>query len=661
MLESTGGLAFQVRLPPDCLLTGLEINGMEASRPLRNEASHGYTVTLPAGLRFPRVRVTYTAPRKRLGVFSRLVTQFPEVDIPVLDRRWTVWLPPGYQPVVGQPRVCPQGDPRSRWSPRLLGALAAGAGEHPFRLFSSQDWSSLIDPQGAQRAASAYGQLFVQQLGDLYLETQARPAATRLTWRDLLVAYQQRAESLGVAPRIWIDAGQLSEEDFSLDHPVPEVTRVTPLQVASDLLAYDKLAIAVLDQGLLLTSQDGLARTPDAIQPTGEPGIVAVRAGSRLAVELQSLEKWASADLIPLSAWIATPVVAGEPWEKRRDAARRGIGEGQWRACEVAVGADGGCVLSIEHPQSLWSIGWAVLLIAAGFVSWLGSRWPRLVYPLVLSTAVLSMSVPDLWVPVSSNIFLGTLLASLAIGMRRLAPVRAATDHGVSRSEMSGNLATTLGLLILAVVLVFGTRQVRAAEQPADGKSADPNRVYQVLVPVDKNLQPVGDYDYLPVEFYDALHRRDQVGTTSPRDWLVRGATYRAVFNWTEQRSSLDLTSMTAVYQLELFRPQQRINFPWHEKDHAVQLLEVRLAGQPVELAWNADRTAFSFEVLAEGVTQIRVRVAASDTRRSWRTESAVPHSARRPIATAHRDSFRRARCRGCVGRRGRTCGPGNG
>ncbi len=608
LLETAGGLEFQVRLPPDSKLAGLAINDTEASRPQRDATSHDYVVTLPSGVRFPRVRVTYTSPKKHLGIFNRIVTQFPEVNIPVLDRRWSVWLPPGYQPRVGNQQVWPPVEQRNGWARRLFGALAAPPGEHPFRLLSPEDWRGLVDPYHDQRAAGNRGQWFLQQLGERYLALQAQPQSTRPTWRELLRAYQQEQGNRESRPQIWVDAACLADENFSVDNTLPDVHGLTPLQVGGELLAYDKLVIAALDQHLLLTSQDALARNPGAIGATGQTGIVAVRPTSRLAVELQSLDRWPSPDRLPLAAWTATPSVAERPWNKHRDAGRRGVGDRYWRVCEVNVGPEQTCQLSIEHPPSIWSIGWAALLLTAGLVTWLASHRPRLVYALIVLCAIVAMLVPNVWVPVSSNVFLGTLLAALGMGVRRLVPVRTEGSQDEERSPIRGNLVVTASLLLVIILLALGARPSRARETtppPPPPGTGPQDHVYQVIVPVDKDLQPTGDYDYLPLEFYDAIHQRAREDAASPREWLVRRATYRAVFNWTRQRSSLDLTSMTAVYQLELFRSQQRISFPWQSDHDSVQLLEVRLAGQPVELIWNADRTAFSFEVAATGAVQL--------------------------------------------------------
>ncbi len=64
-----------------------------------------HAVALPAGHRFPRVELTYGEVGQPLGFWSRLATEFPQVNVPVMDRRWNVWLPPGIFPGLDrQPR-----------------------------------------------------------------------------------------------------------------------------------------------------------------------------------------------------------------------------------------------------------------------------------------------------------------------------------------------------------------------------------------------------------------------------------------------------------------------------------------------------------------------------------------------------------------------------
>ena len=146
------------------------------------------------------------------------------------------------------------------------------------------------------------------------------------------------------------------------------------------------------------------------------------------------------------------------------------------------------------------------------------------------------------------------------------------------------------------------------ADEPAATANDDVRRpIYQVIVPVDEQRKPVGQYDYLPLPFYDALHRRVRAESDPGSAWLVRRATYLARFQWKPLHTAMELASLIAVYQVEVFRPGQEVVFPWNGDSPDVQVLEAILAGQPVELNWNEDRTAFSLRVDAEGISQLEL------------------------------------------------------
>ena len=467
LLESAGGSEFQFHLPTACSLIGLEINGVDASGPGRDESGGSYTIPLPVNARFPHVNVAYKSPPEDYGIIGQINAPFPEVEIPVLARRWTVWLPPKYRAVASPGNVWPPSNPQTTVAQRLLGTFAAGAGERPFRLFSPQDWLSLADPRRGSGQSSAQGQLVLQLLGEQYLEAIAERSVTHVTWRGLLTDLQQGLAGRNLELAIWVDAGQLADGGFSLDQLVSDASSGLPIDVASNLLASDELVLATHGNILLLTSLDGLAHSPTSIRPTNDPAVVSVCEGSPLGVELQSLGKWTSAGMLPLQAWVADPVIAGAPWKTRRDMTRRGVSGTYWQACELEVDPEGSCVLSIQQPASLWAIGWAVLLVTAGSVSWLGTRWPSKLIPMLVVAAILAMLVPGTWIPLTANLFLGTLLACLTILVRRLAPVRSILDDTVvAETESRTNVAITMALILLTVTAVLAARELHAQDAP---------------------------------------------------------------------------------------------------------------------------------------------------------------------------------------------------
>ena len=90
-------------------------------------------------------------------------------------------------------------------------------------------------------------------------------------------------------------------------------------------------------------------------------------------------------------------------------------------------------------------------------------------------------------------------------------------DTVAAETESRTNVATTTALILLTVTAVLAARELHAQDPPSRDNAVDPTPVYQVIVPMDKDLNPVGDYDYLPLEFYDTIHRRARESTSSPR------------------------------------------------------------------------------------------------------------------------------------------------
>ena len=101
-LQHTGCKGLRLTLPrgiaPDNL-RGVWLDGDPAAwRLLDTDQDRCVSVELPADRKFPRVTVEWTAGGPRLGVAGRLTARLPEPNLPVLSRRWTVYLPPGYEP-----------------------------------------------------------------------------------------------------------------------------------------------------------------------------------------------------------------------------------------------------------------------------------------------------------------------------------------------------------------------------------------------------------------------------------------------------------------------------------------------------------------------------------------------------------------------------------
>ncbi len=627
LLESAGGTELRFRLPSGCVLTNVQVDGQHVVRPTRTAADHTYVVALP-DTRYPRVTVYFRAPRREGRFSATVAAPKPTLEIPVLDTHWTLWMAPNWQ--LGPTDDAEASRPSPTWAQRLLGPLAAAPDDHPFRLFSTSDWQQLLNGPRATYRLDRAAQVFLQLLGEQYKELKLQAASGQsITWRQLLRQYDQRAAQSPLAPQVWVEIQGIRSGVFALDSPIEPLPVQTPMQLGLELLAQARLAIATHQDMVLITGWDDLARVAPSLAATSQEVVVRVKPQSALARELSAQDRWPCANLVTIAGWLASSQVAQAPWPEDDTVLYRGIAPAYWSVSQqVLPGEASTTAVQVVQTRAVRALGWTLMVLTTGSLTWLGTRRPRAAGAAVLATAAAAMLAPSAWTPVATGLFLGSVLALLVRASRQLWPASPAPDDAAAGDDAPSRTSLptiTVSAIVIALLALDGARCLRAQEANGPAPKASPEGIYQVIVPVDEDLQPVGDYDYLPQDLYYLLHRVNSGRGASLNTWLARGGDYRAVFSWTRQRSSLDLTSLTVIYQLESYQPGQQIEFPWNGNDPRVQLLEARLAGQPIELLWNSTRTAFFLTLANPGMTPLEfVLLPALEDRQSDRA-LAVP------------------------------------
>lgn len=120
-VENAGKPALLLALPADAELRHVRVDGETVAKPERVAPSGALRVSLPAGVRFPRVEIEYLHRRQRVGLWRTFSPQPPEIDAPVLSRHWTVRLPPSL--ALAPPLDGRRGFEDPSWDVRLLGPL----------------------------------------------------------------------------------------------------------------------------------------------------------------------------------------------------------------------------------------------------------------------------------------------------------------------------------------------------------------------------------------------------------------------------------------------------------------------------------------------------------------------------------------------------------
>lgn len=170
---------------PSCTLTfpdGAEVLEMWVDdAPARWTASHGrVTAPLPPGRRFPKLDIQFATAEQPLGVRNACTAPWPEADISVLARHWSVWAPPDYD-LLGAELGANQQAPLS-WSQRWFGILGRPSGEKRFEPALGEGWLSVAAAAG--RSAPRTGKADAEHDADEEAEVPPWIASTRAGSRD---------------------------------------------------------------------------------------------------------------------------------------------------------------------------------------------------------------------------------------------------------------------------------------------------------------------------------------------------------------------------------------------------------------------------------------------------------------------------------------------
>ena len=194
MLENTGLEQIALRMPPQCALHRLSVDGLPMPITASAQSAGSLAVSLPAGVRFPVITVQFATSQRPPAMVDDVHLQLPDIGLAVLNYCWDVQLPPSYsvcsstQPLRGSAALA------STWTSRLFGPLA-GSRQRPFDLFDLRDWRGLLDSSvaGAPRGTSS----------SLEPEDWAVPRAARAGLLGASQSWPMGLTETGSADRVW--------------------------------------------------------------------------------------------------------------------------------------------------------------------------------------------------------------------------------------------------------------------------------------------------------------------------------------------------------------------------------------------------------------------------------------------------------------------------
>nr|MCU0872732.1 hypothetical protein [Pirellulaceae bacterium] len=617
-LENRGRVQAIIEPPAEAEILEIVVNGRPVFWPRQATTRAGVAVALPRGDRYPAIVVRYTTRFLPRGPWAEVDAPWPDLGMPVLERRWLVWLPPGWQ--VESPSAAADGD----WLRRLFGPLVRTPQQRRFDPRSARQWASLeswADPPG-DSAAGRFGELALRCLAEEYLAVgHAAEDATSLTWGGLLSGTQRRLGELSLErpPSLLVDATSLACAGIGGRTPVDRTARLVPppSREASDPRVLARLGAALLEEPrlalvasagqLFVTAAQTAAQHADRLQNT--PLVSLFEASDAAALDWET----GRADrlrIMPVSVWSVQPALSPSSWQL----ADAGFPNQGWTATRVAIGsspnarrpADDITQVRIRHRDFFQAAGWAAFLATTGLMVWWTRRRPLWCLPLSALWGGVALGVPATWIPVASGCFLGSLLAVFLVWLlpsARRAPAPAtAAPKGSSRVVLAS--PTTTLLVLLVVLLTAVTALGQGGPVPP---AAENGKVYRVLFPVDDEQQPMEPYVYVPRDFCNYLRRETSGGGAVAREWLISGADYRVTFELDAANPSPQARELVAQYRVRTSRPGARLFLPIRQDQVYLLPNRARLDGRPASVAWESEGRMLVVEVPEPGEADLEL------------------------------------------------------
>ena len=166
-------------------------------------------------------------------------------------------------------------------------------------------------------------------------------------------------------------------------------------------------------------------------------------------------------------------------------------------------------------------------------------------------------------------------------------------------------MATNLAGALLFLLIPAGHEATATAAPDESGEKGANSKIHRVIVPVDSDQNPQGDYVYVSPDFFKLLYQAPEREQLPP--WLLRSATY-------DLEAAEDSAAASIVMRLELetLAAETKVALPLRRGE--VHLLEGRatLDGEPVSLDWDDAGTSLRLEIERPGLYQLTLAFSAA-------------------------------------------------
>ena len=546
------------------------------------------SISLPENQRYCTIQLNYREQASPLGAFTTLAARSPEPDCPVLDGRWELLLPAGYHPLHLDTGLSGERDSVSVGK-RLFGPFW-GQEDTGTGFVTDRSLPNQVLQAGPDQAAKV-----IQHLDALLLRGTGggRPA----DWGEL-VTFSSQIPPVG-NHQLWFDQRSVLASGVTPSTRIPDEAHSM-----SSLVRAFRLQLLVNDGMVVVTSAESPLLVGLPVQRNSDT--LAIVPASRESFQ----ERVRNHGLMNSRVWVADGELATIPWNRDADAASPGQADRHWNTSWHP--------LQVKMPVRMWvynqvtmkSLAWAVFMLFVGLFSWLGLHRPTWCVRLAVASFALAMLAPSICYPFPTAIWLAALVTQLVAIFRQRDVLAAEKPR---KEDFSFRLQLAPRQLLILFVF-FGLLGLTATwgQEPEDTSKAASQltsrvTVHRMLIPVDEENRPSGEYNFVPEEFFDELHRRSSQLTQRQKSWLIRSAHYVSGWEWSTDRQQLLDGVITATYQLEVLEDGENILLPIRADQ--VQVGDVLIDGQPVQLEISSQDRRLSFVVDQAGSYELSLRL----------------------------------------------------
>jgi len=605
-LENAGRERLRLTLPPSSArqdVQGVWVDEKQAScLPVGNEAGRALAIDLPPGERFPVASICFATTGRPLGVVESLTPPLPEVDVPVLECRWTVWLPPGYGAHASNLHSPQHRSAAMSWTERLFGPLGQRPDHAPFDPFSGEDWLRMVHGEPARRSAEDKAGAMLRRLGE-------QQGTGGLDWGTLLadvsVETLLSADGLSGQPDLdlLVDRPALARLGLAPRTPVHLPRGGAPARSGAALLEAANLTLLVHPRAIVVTSAESAAVYQPQLGPVaGEgrkrletgvlrwihPGPLFDRVGRAAAGEPDK-------SFVPAYVWQQQPAAPKLPWTFSQPGGFQPVDTRGWTAYRLDISDRLPVRLSVVRRDTMRAFCWAVFLAVIGLAWWKAAHRPATLTALLGVFGVAALLLPETYAQVAAGGVLGTLFV---LGLRLTRPKRepaGSAAHSDSQSLPWPRSRATIqvSILVLAVSALALCARARGAEPQSKSVPAW-WPAHGILVPVDNEMQPTGDKYLVPEDFYKELHRLTTTAAQQPQGFLLGEATYSGELTWQPASERLVLSELEATFHVEVLSPSARVRIPFGGEGPGLMPDGALLDGRPIQPELQQSTLVFS-------------------------------------------------------------------